>query len=42
MLKLANRFVHEDFLMIYYSRKDVHGSVPETLVIDSIAGDRIG
>ena len=42
MLSLAERFVTEDFLIKYYSRKDVPGSVPETLVIDSIKGDRIG
>ena len=42
MLKLADRFVREDFLMLYYSRSDVHGSVPGPLVLDSIAGDRIG
>ena len=41
MLCIAERFVREDFLILYYSRKNIPHYVPEPLVLDSIAGDRI-
>ena len=41
MLCVAERFVREDFLIIYYSQKSLPHYVPEPLVLDSIAGDRI-
>ena len=42
MLSVAERFIQEDFLIKHYSRKEVTGSVPEPLVLDSLKGDRLG